>query len=564
MEDTGLDQKTPQQTLPDRKFRAFFLVGLGILFFYFCYKISEVLNPLLIALMLAYIFNPIVSWFEKKGYGRTTSIVILFSVLFVGMALVFLVTVPLALGQLSNLTYMALGDPIGNPERVADELVEKEKLSVAREAFTDENENGRWDPAEKFKDDNGNGVQDPGEMYTDPNDNKKWDPAEPFVDISGNGIFDEKFFYLDANDNHEFNPGEKILDDSQIMRRQGYLTSAEPFEDDNSNGKWDEGEEYFDLNMSGTHDELIYYLDGNRNSKLDVGYVDSFQQVGQGILGWVNTKLKSMGAEEIDAEQVGADFKEKARDNMPTMVNSGLSFSTWAAGRITSGISTIVYLVFVCMLIPLYTFFLMRNLDQVYRTFVNYLPSAYRGQIVSFLQQIHVAMSGFFRGMLFICVLKAIVYSIALAIIGAPFAIILGILAGLLTVIPIFGAHSVMIFCALITFVDSGTNDFVAVLALWAVVETLDGVVLQPTVLGKNVELHPIFIIMAVSIGASLLGLFGALIAVPSAAIIKISIKEFVAPALKEFADGGKDDDDEPGEPKAEKPSKSSPGPATT
>jgi len=114
------------------------------------------------------------------------------------------------------------------------------------EIYTDQNNNGQWDPAEPYVDANGNGQYDFGEPYSDKNGNGYWDEAEPLVqDTNGNGVFDpERESVYEPDDPEPYLDGDRSV--------------GEPFEDVNRNGVYDEAVDIFsfadDLNGNGSYD----------------------------------------------------------------------------------------------------------------------------------------------------------------------------------------------------------------------------------------------------------------------------------------------------------------------
>jgi predicted PurR-regulated permease PerM len=116
----------------------------------------------------------------------------------------------------------------------------------------------------------------------------------------------------------------------------------------------------------------------------------------------------------------------------------------------------------------------------------------------------------------------------AAALLGAPFALALGIIAGLLGLIPQVGATLAAIILSLVT-LTVGWPQALVMLAVCLVYQQVENYVLQPTIQGRAADVSGFVVIASVVLGASLLGVVGALIAVPVAASIQIVVRELTA-----------------------------------
>jgi len=189
------------------------------------------------------------------------------------------------------------------------------------------------------------------------------------------------------------------------------------------------------------------------------------------------------------------------------------------------------------LLCPLYVFYLLLEIDPIVAKIRGYLPGRYRGTVVRIAGKIDRTMASFFRGRLLICVVKGLGTSVGLLIVGAPFAIPLGIAAGFLALVPYVGIWFAIIPTALLTWFDSqSVGPLLAVGGVFVVMEVLEGFWMVPRFLGKEVGLHPLTVIVTMLVFADLLGLVGVLLSVPLAAIAKILLEEFVMPLVREFA----------------------------
>ena len=123
-----------------------------------------------------------------------------------------------------------------------------------------------------------------------------------------------------------------------------------------------------------------------------------------------------------------------------------------------------------------------------------------------------------------------VLYTIGFILIGLPYALLLGAMATCLTIIPFLGAITTCVSALIIAVVAFGDWQHPAmVLAVFAVVQTLEGLVIQPKIMGDRVGLHPVTIIVALMVGTTLLGgILGGILAIPLAAVLRVLMARYV------------------------------------
>jgi predicted PurR-regulated permease PerM len=137
------------------------------------------------------------------------------------------------------------------------------------------------------------------------------------------------------------------------------------------------------------------------------------------------------------------------------------------------------------------------------------------------------AVGGYVAGALFIAVIAGVATYIMLTILGVPFRAPLAVIAGLFSLIPLVGATIAAVLIGLVTLFEDFPTDTI-IWAVWAIVyQQFENHVIQPQVQKRTVHVHPFLTIVAVLFGATLLGILGALIAIPIAASIQILMREY-------------------------------------
>jgi predicted PurR-regulated permease PerM len=184
-------------------------------------------------------------------------------------------------------------------------------------------------------------------------------------------------------------------------------------------------------------------------------------------------------------------------------------------------------------LIPIYAFYLLLEKRGIESKWTNYLPvadSSFKTELVFVLRSINDYLITFFRGQVLVAICDGILYTIGFLIIGLPYAVLIGVMATFLTIIPFLGAITTCVVALLIALVTFGDWQHpLGVLAVFAVVQTLEGFVIQPKIIGDRVGLHPLTIIIALMVGTTLLGgILGGILAIPLTAALRVIMFRYV------------------------------------
>jgi predicted PurR-regulated permease PerM len=208
----------------------------------------------------------------------------------------------------------------------------------------------------------------------------------------------------------------------------------------------------------------------------------------------------------------------------------------WATSGLTS-VDRVLSLGLDILLVPIYAFFLILAMPSIRGGVRRFLPEWNREQLLRIIRDIERVVAAFFRGRLIVCLICAVLtYFGFLAVgftgTGVPYAALFGLLIGLATAVPLAGLLF-LVPALIMTGLDGGTGLTVGlVIAVYVVVQLLETVVLTPTIMGHEVELHPVTLIIALLLCGKLLGILGLILAVPIAATCRILAREFFWPWL--------------------------------
>jgi len=180
--------------------------------------------------------------------------------------------------------------------------------------------------------------------------------------------------------------------------------------------------------------------------------------------------------------------------------------------------------VFISLLTPVLAFYMLKDTSVIKRTISDLIPGKHRRKILAWLSKIDATLGSWIRGQLLIAFMVGLLSTIGLSLIGLDFAILLGVLAGFLDILPYFGPIIGGIPPVVVGLLVSPTMGLKA-LAVMVVVQQIEGNFITPQILGHTLGLHPLLIIFALLLGGELGGFLGLVLSVPIAAVIKVTLE---------------------------------------
>ena len=226
-----------------------------------------------------------------------------------------------------------------------------------------------------------------------------------------------------------------------------------------------------------------------------------------------------------EAREVERRLVESVKENIPGIASIvGRNIASVFQGAV--GILVFfLNLVFV----PVFAFYLLVDLPRIRSSLAGLVPEPYRESVFARLREVNEAVSSFLRGQVTIALILAVINAAGLALIGVPWGLFIGVVAGLANMIPYGATIFGMLPALLVSWMEQGSlARLIAVLALFAAGQALESSLLTPKIIGKKVNLHPVWILLAVIAGGSLFGFIGMLLAVPTAAAVKVFASHWV------------------------------------
>lgn len=192
--------------------------------------------------------------------------------------------------------------------------------------------------------------------------------------------------------------------------------------------------------------------------------------------------------------------------------------------RMVSAVPGLLPKMTMLILVPVLAFYFTMDFPEIKMWLLSWIPSRWRSEVVGLLIEMDHALGSFIRGQLLVSAVVGVLIFVGLSIIGIDFALVIGLVAGLFNIVPYFGPVIGAIPAVIFAFLKSPVL-VVYVIILFLLVNQFESAVVGPNILGEQVGLHPVAVIFAILAGGHLFGVIGVLLAVPTAAIIKVILR---------------------------------------
>ena len=233
---------------------------------------------------------------------------------------------------------------------------------------------------------------------------------------------------------------------------------------------------------------------------------------------WLHTKL-GVPSDILDGDKLKQAFSEH------------LDKTSGAAGfllaKVTASGMALFGFVANFVLIPVVSFYLLRDWDILVDKVRGLLPRRGEGAVVKMAKECHEVLGAFIRGQLLVMLALGGIYATGLMLLGLDLGLLVGLLAGLARIVPYMG-FAVGITAALLAGVFQFGFELyplLGIVGVFALGQALEGMVLTPLLVGDRIGLHPVAVIFAIMAGGQLFGFTGVLLALPAAAVIMVLLR---------------------------------------
>ncbi|MDP9478171.1 MAG: AI-2E family transporter [Actinomycetota bacterium] len=209
-----------------------------------------------------------------------------------------------------------------------------------------------------------------------------------------------------------------------------------------------------------------------------------------------------------------------------SLSNVGRELLTGSAVSTAAGVGiTVAAVGSLGLVVAISTIYLIIQPEPWVNGFVSLFPAGWRQRVRELLEMMYHTIQRWFLGQLAAMTFIGVFWAVALSIIGIPFALLLGILSGLISFVPYMGAI-VSVVIPVVLALSSDPITAVWVVVAFVVIQQLEGNVLQPIVMSQAVNLHPALVVFALVVMGTLFGLVGIVLAVPLAAALQVLVRE--------------------------------------
>lgn len=241
-----------------------------------------------------------------------------------------------------------------------------------------------------------------------------------------------------------------------------------------------------------------------------------WHQITQTSMQWLQDDRLNGVRKQLD------QFNQQLSKSSSTAI-SGLAKSTFSSvGGIVSRVVSIVVAVVTA---PFILFYLLRDGHQLPDYLSPLLPVKHRQSAVNLLTEMNRQVSNYVRGQLIVAFIVAVLFYLGFLIVGLRFALLLGIVAGVLNLVPYLGSFLAMIPAVVVAAFISPWM-LVKVLIVFIVEQTLEGRLISPLVLGSSLKIHPLTIIFILLISGKAFGVLGVILGIPGYAVIRVVATE--------------------------------------
>lgn len=231
---------------------------------------------------------------------------------------------------------------------------------------------------------------------------------------------------------------------------------------------------------------------------------------------WVQDSLPPWLKQSLDI----STFKDAVTAALPQI---NLLFSA----MLKSGYTIIEWCVNI-VLTPVVFFYLLRDWDKILYQIKDLIPKKMRPTIIKLAKECNAVLGEFLRGQLLVMFALALIYGIGLSLVGIQLGLIIGVIGGLLSIVPYLGSIFVLSASMITAIVQFGTiNSLLPVLIVYLIGQAMEGYVLSPYLIGNRIGLHPVAVIFSILAFGTLFGFFGVLLALPASAVMIVLFRFF-------------------------------------
>lgn len=239
---------------------------------------------------------------------------------------------------------------------------------------------------------------------------------------------------------------------------------------------------------------------------------------------WLNSQI------EVLSDRFGLSLGGDIDSILAQAADAGMAHVQSAVSSVVQGGLAFFNIFSLLLITPVVGFYLLRDWDQLVARVDTLLPYQLAPRLRVIASEVNTVLAGFVRGQMLVSLCMSVLYAVGWSLTGLNFGLVLGVLAGILGFIPFVGALFGFLMALVIAVTQWGLDPINLGLVglVYLIVQTLEGAVLTPRLVGDRVGLHPVWVLFAVFAGGEILGFVGVLIAVPFAAAFAVLVRHAI------------------------------------
>lgn len=277
--------------------------------------------------------------------------------------------------------------------------------------------------------------------------------------------------------------------------------------------------------------------------------IEQFEKLGNIVIGYVHSRVHitsipdALGGLLIEhRDAVEAFFRSKDFTEMVKTAAPGVM-------GVLSETFSVLYSIVASCIVLLYMFFILYDYEYLSENWAKVFPASSRPFWQSVMSDVERAMNNYVRGQSLVSLIMAILFSVFFTIIDFPMAIGLGILIGIMNLVPYLHTFALIpaAFLALLKAADTGENFwivFASAVAVFCIVQVINDMIVVPKVMGRAMGMNPALLLLSLSVWGTLLGFIGLIIALPLTTIIMAYWKRYVSGDMPTETEQKKNSDD--------------------
>jgi predicted PurR-regulated permease PerM len=245
--------------------------------------------------------------------------------------------------------------------------------------------------------------------------------------------------------------------------------------------------------------------------------IDQFPAYTQAVLEYVRPYMAWL------ERRMGTDYVQQINDYLKGNAGKLVGVTGGIVGGLATGGKIVAEFATTLILTPIVAFFMMKEWPNMTRWVESLYPRQHTALIKGLLKKIDIKVAGFIRGQISVAFMLGAIYAVSLTVAGLSYGFLIGIGAGLFSIIPLVGSTLGLLAGVIVAWFQTGDPTYTFIIAaIFMAGQFVEGNFLAPKVVGDKVGLHPLWIMFALLAGGALFGIVGMLIAVPVAAVIGV------------------------------------------